>query len=390
MRTRPEITESPTEETAFVRAENRRGRGARSNASGRHEAYARVSFDDGWHDGAAVEGAGGAQTGHHEADEDDIPPLRTTVTDEHAKTIITRNISPDIPFDRSINPYRGCEHGCIYCYARPSHANMGLSPGLDFETRLFAKPNAADLLRKELARPRYRCRPIAIGTNTDPYQPVEKDRQIMRRLLEVLDEASHPVTIITKSALIGRDLDILSAMAQRNLVKVALSVTTLDHRLSRRMEPRASTPGRRLQAISELAKAGIRTGVMVAPVIPSLNDHEIEGILAKAYEAGAREAGWVMLRLPLEIKDLFAEWLAEEAPERADRVMGLVKNMRNGRLYDTRFMHRMRGQGAYADMISKRFRLAVKKLGFNMGVEPLDCMRFVAPRQDSQQMSLFL
>lgn len=357
-------------ETAWMRPEARRGRGARSNAAGRFEPYGTAGYDDGWSEEAPA-------------------PLRTEVTVERPRTIIARNSSPDIPFDRSINPYRGCEHGCIYCYARPTHGHMGLSAGLDFETRLFAKPDAPDLLRKELAKARYEPRPIAIGTNTDPYQPIEAEWRIMRGILEVLEEARHPVTIVTKSALVLRDLDILGRMAVQRLAKVAISVTTLDHRLARRMEPRASTPKRRLAAIAALAGAGVPTGVMTAPLIPGLNDHEIEAILTAARKAGAAEAGWVMLRLPHEIKDLFREWLEEEAPDRAGRVLSLVRQVRSGRDNDPRFAHRMRGAGPVADMIGHRFRLAVRRLGFNQADTKLETGLFVRPRDDGTQMSLF-
>jgi len=358
-------------ETAWVAPESRRGRGARSNASGRHEATQSVGFSDGW----------------------DLPEesarLRTEVTVERARTILARNTSPDIPFDRSINPYRGCEHGCIYCYARPSHANMGLSPGLDFESRLFVKTEAATLLRKELRRPGYRCLPVALGSNTDPYQPIERDWRIMRGVLEVLEESRHPVTIVTKSANVLRDLDILERMARRGLVKVALSVTTLDHRLARRLEPRASTPGRRLAAIAGLSAAGVPVGVMAAPVIPGLTDHEIEPILKAAAEAGAVEAGWILLRLPLEIRDLFAEWLAEETPDRAKRVLSLLTEMRGGRANDPRFGHRMRGEGAYAAMLADRFRAAARRLGLNADPPSLDCTQFRAPAADPAQSDMF-
>lgn len=359
--------------TACVPAAARRGRGARSNMSGRYETESRLYCDDGWHD----------------AHDEPALPVRTTVTLEQARTIITKNTSPDVPFDRSINPYRGCEHGCIYCFARPSHANMGLSPGLDFETRLFAKPNAALLLRSELARPRYRPRPIAIGTNTDPYQPIEREHRIMRSILSVLDETSHPVTIITKSALVCRDIDILASLAKRNLVRVALSVTTLDRHLARRMEPRASTPVRRLDAMRALSQAGVPTGVMVAPIIPALTDHELEAILDAARRHGARDAGWVMLRLPLEVIDLFTEWLDEEVPDRAARIMSLLRDMRGGRANDPRFLHRMRGYGPYADMIKKRFQLAVLRLHLNRTRTPLDCTLFSPPRGDARQGDLF-
>jgi len=322
-------------------------------------------------------------------DESNTPSLRTEVTVERARTILARNSSPDIPFDRSINPYRGCEHGCIYCYARPSHANLGLSPGLDFESRLFAKPEAARLLRQELAKPRYRCAPIAVGTNTDPYQPVEREWRVMRQILEVLEETRHPVTIVTKSQLVIRDLDILTRLAQRDLVKVALSVTTLDHRLARRLEPRASTPARRLEAIAALSEAGVPAGVMVAPVIPGLTDHEMEAILQQAAQAGVVEAGWILMRLPLEISNLFTEWLEEEAPDRARRILGLLRGMRGGRTNDPRFGRRMRGEGPYADMLARRFKLAANRLGLNRKPVRLDTHAFQPPARPSAQLSLF-
>ncbi|MDP1584282.1 MAG: PA0069 family radical SAM protein, partial [Bradyrhizobium sp.] len=281
-----------------IERERRRGRGAQSNSSGRFEAEARVAFDDGWQS------------------LDDLPPFKTTVALDTARKVITRNDSPDIGFDRSINPYRGCEHGCVYCFARPTHAYLGLSPGLDFESKLFAKPDASQLLEKELAAQDYEPRMIAIGTNTDPYQPIERERKIMRGILEVLERAGHPVGIVTKSALVTRDIDILSRMAKRNLAKVALSVTTLDPKLARTMEPRASAPARRLEALRQLSEAGIPATVMVAPVIPALNDSEIERILDAAFHAGAREASYVLLRLPLEVRDLFREWLMANYPDR--------------------------------------------------------------------------
>jgi len=357
--------------TAWTPPEQRRGRGARSNASGRHEREARLAAEDGWTGGDEPRGPD------------------TQVTIERARRIVTGNDSPDIPFDRSINPYRGCEHGCIYCYARPSHAHMGLSPGLDFESRLFAKPDAAERLRTELAHPRYECAPIAIGTNTDPYQPIEREREIMRAILQVLAETNHPVTITTKSHLITRDLDILAPMAERGLVKVAVSVTTLDRHLARRMEPRASTPVRRLEAVAALADAGLPTGIMVAPVIPGLTDHEIEPVLEAGARTGAGEAGWILLRLPREIKDLFSEWLEEEAPGRAGRVLGLLRQMRGGRLNDARFGERMRGEGPYAQMLEQRFRLAAEKLGFNAETAGLDTSRFTPPERRDGQLSLF-
>src|SRR5258706_9391048 len=310
-----------------------RGRGAVSNAVGRYEKQARVLVDDGWDDGWR--------------DEDlPPPPLRTQVIRDAPRSIITRNNSPDISFDRSINPYRGCEHGCIYCFARPTHAYLGMSPGTDFESRLFAKPNAAELLVRELSAPGYVPRAIAMGTNTDPYQPLEKKMRITRSILEVLRDFSHPVGIVTKSPLILRDLDILTPMAEQGLAKVALSVTTLDRKLARLMEPRAGTPARRLQAIRGLAEAGIPTGVLFAPIIPALNDGEMESVLAAARDAGARTAGYVLLRLPLEIKDLFREWLAVSVPDRAKDVMALVRQMRGGKDYDNPWDTAMRGTSA--------------------------------------------
>jgi DNA repair photolyase len=320
--------------------------------------------------------------------DEDLSPLRTVVRDEPARTIITRNDSPDISFDRSINPYRGCEHGCIYCYARPSHCYLGHSAGLDFETHLYAKPQAAALLEKELAAPGYRPETMAIGTNTDPYQPIERDRRITRTVLEVLERTGHPVGIVTKSALVVRDIDILERMAARGLAKVALSVTTLDRHMARRMEPRASTPSRRLEAIRRLSDAGIPTAVMVAPVIPSLNDHEIESILAAAKSAGAREAGYVMLRLPLELKELFREWLAAEVPDRARRVLHLLQSMHGGRDYVAEFGLRQRGHGPYADQIAQRFRLALKRLGLNERRQPLRTDLFTPPVPHGGQMRL--
>ncbi|MEE9140536.1 MAG: PA0069 family radical SAM protein, partial [Alphaproteobacteria bacterium] len=313
----------------------RKGRGAVSNAAGRFEPFQREAVDDGWGDG----------------DDDDAwapPPLATTVTTDHSRSIIATNESPDVPFERSINPYRGCEHGCVYCFARPSHSYLGLSPGLDFESRLFAKPDAAMLLEGELRRPGTQARVIAIGTNTDPYQPVERRLRITRGLLEVLSAFRHPVSIVTKSALIARDLDILAPMAERGLVSAMVSVTTLERGLARRMEPRAATPGRRLETIRALSEAGVPVGVMAAPMIPGLNDHELERILERAAEAGAAAAGYLLLRLPFEIKDLFREWLEAHVPAKAPRVLALVREVRGGRLNDPRFGARMRGTGPYA------------------------------------------
>ena len=349
----------------------RRGRGARSNHTGRFEAENREDFDDGW------EGLG------------DLDVFKTEVKEEAARTIITRNDSPDISFDRSINAYRGCEHGCVYCYARPTHCYLGHSAGLDFETKLYAKTNAAKLLEQELAHPHYEPKVIALGTNTDPYQPIEREHGITRSILEVLERTSHPVGIVTKSALVVRDIDILERMAARGLAKVALSVTTVDRRLARAMEPRAATPQKRLEAIGKLSDAGVPVGVMAAPIIPGLNDHEIESILEAAYAAGAREAGYVLLRLPLELKEIFREWLATEFPDRAQRVLSLLQSMHGGKDYVADFGLRQRGRGPYADQIAKRFRLALKRLGLNVDRPDLRCDLFQAPVLAGQQMQLF-
>jgi DNA repair photolyase len=347
-----------------------RGRGARSNISGRYETLGRELFDDGW-DSLA-----------------EAPRLRTTVIEENAKQAITRNESPDISFDRSVNPYRGCEHGCSYCYARPTHAYMGLSPGLDFESKLFAKTNAAELLRAELSAAGYVPRTLALGTNTDPYQPIERQHRITRRLLEVLAEFNHPVGIVTKSALVLRDLDILKPMAERGLVKVAISVTSLDPKLARGMEPRAATPARRLATIEMLAAAGIPTAVMVAPVIPAVNDAEIEAILKAAHAAGASEAGYVMLRLPLEVREVFQEWLRSDLPDREAKVMSLVKSVRDGRAYDATFGRRMTGTGPYAWTIGRRFELACQRLGLNLSRTKLATHLFERPPQPGEQLRL--
>ncbi len=351
--------------------ERRRGRGAVSNATGRYEPLARVAFDDGW---STLE---------------DLPEFKTTVSIDATRKIITRNNSPDIGFDRSINPYRGCEHGCVYCFARPTHAYLGLSPGLDFESKLLVKPEAAELLEKELAAPNYEPRVIAIGTNTDPYQPIERKYQVMRRILEVLDKAGHPVGIVTKSALVLRDLDILARMAERNLAKVALSVTSLDSELARKIEPRAATPMRRLETLRRLSAAGVPTTVMVAPVIPALNDSEIERILEAAHSAGVREAGYVLLRLPLEVRDLFREWLRENYPDREKHVFKLVRDMRGGKDYDSKWFERQRGRGPYAYLIGRRFELACEKLGLNASRTQLTIEHFRRPKADAGQLSLF-
>jgi DNA repair photolyase len=352
--------------------ERHRGRGARSSPDPRFEPSRREAVDDGWFV------------------DDDLPPLRTSVTIDSSRSIITRNKSPDIPFELSINPYRGCEHGCVYCFARPSHAYLGLSPGLDFETVLFAKPEAPALLARELSQPSYRCTPIALGTNTDPYQPVERQWQIMRGILGVLSEFNHPVTIVTKSALIVRDLDILESLAARRLVSVAVSLTTLDPHLARVMEPRASTAAKRLAAIRALAAARVPVGVMTAPMIPGLNDHELERLLEAAKTNGAGWAGYVALRMPLEIKELFAEWLQAHYPLRAAHVLSLIRDMRGGQLNVSVWGERMRGRGAYADLLAQRFRQAVKRLGLDQPREDraLDCKLFRRPPQKGDQLSL--
>ena len=349
----------------------RRGRGAGINPSGRFESQTRIDSDDGWN---SLE---------------ELEPFKTEVQIEKPRTIITRNDSPDINFDRSINPYRGCEHGCIYCFARPSHSYMGLSAGLDFETKLFAKPDAAKLLEKELSKAGYVPKTIAIGTNTDPYQPIEKKWRIMRDILSVLDAANHPVGIITKSALVTRDIDILGSMAERWLAKVALSVTTLDAKLARDMEPRASTPSLRLQAIRQLNEAGIPASVMLGPVIPGINDHEIERILDSAHAMGAREAGYVLLRLPYEVAPLFKDWLLQHFPDRYRHVMSLLRSMRGGKDYDAEWGRRMRGEGPYAWQIGRRFEIACKKLELNIHKRRLRCDLFTPPQPNGVQLSLF-
>ena len=355
----------------IVREDLHHGRGARSNRAGRFEAESREQFDDGW-EGLA-----------------ELSAFKRDVYLETAKSIIARNDSPDLSFDRSINPYRGCEHGCIYCYARPTHCYLGHSAGLDFETKLYAKANAAELLERELAHPRYQPRTIALGAVTDPYQPIEKEHRISRSILEVLERTGHPVGIVTKSALVVRDIDILARMAGRGLAKVAISVTTLDRRVARKMEPRAATPPKRIEAIKALAEAGVPVTVMLAPIIPAINDSEIERILDAAHAAGAREAGYVALRLPLELKDLFREWLATEFPDRADRVIKLLQSMHGGRDYISQFGIRQRGSGPYADQIAMRFRLAVRRLAMNeRGKYRLRTDLFVRPVKRGQQLPL--
>ncbi|UDL92770.1 PA0069 family radical SAM protein [Mesorhizobium sp. PAMC28654] len=353
-----------------VRPDRNRGRSAGINPSGRFEPVSRHVFDDGWN---SLE---------------ELPPFKTEVQVEKPRTIITRNESPDISFDRSINPYRGCEHGCVYCFARPTHSFMGLSPGLDFESKLFAKPDAARLLDKELSKDGYQPRTIAIGTNTDPYQPIEKQYRIMREILEVLEARGHPVGIVTKSALVTRDIDILSRMAERGLAKVALSVTTLDRMLARTMEPRASTPTKRLEAIRQLSDAGIPASVMVAPIIPGLTDQEMERILDSARAAGALEAGYVVLRLPLEVSPIFKDWLLRHYPDRYRHVMSLIRSMRDGKDYDSEWGKRMKGAGPYAWQIGRRFEITAKRLGLNAERRTLRTDQFVPAGKDQQQLML--
>ncbi|MBX3498444.1 MAG: PA0069 family radical SAM protein [Alphaproteobacteria bacterium] len=370
-------------------ARARKGRGAISNPPVRYDSQSTVAVDDGW--GSADERDPLKVNPH--PDDDEPPRLATTLTRDASRTVIARNTSPDVPFDRSINPYRGCEHGCVYCFARPTHAYLGLSPGLDFETKLLFKPDAPELLRQELARRSYRCDVIAMGTNTDPYQPVERDLKLMRRILQVLAEFNHPVGIVTKNALVTRDIDILAPMARRNLVQVFLSVTTLDRHLANIMEPRASTPTRRVAAIRALNQAGVPCGVMAAPMIPAINDHEMEAILEAAHQAGAQRAGYTVLRLPLEIAQLFEEWLREHFPDRAERVLSLVRQMRGGKIYDSEWGQRMTGTGTLAQLIRQRFDLAAKKFGFNKFRYQLDTTQFRVPEsmsgKDTRQMSLF-
>jgi DNA repair photolyase len=358
----------------------RKGRGAVSNPANRFEAQASEAFDDGW--GTLAE------------DLADLPPLATQLLRENAKSALNYNDSPDIGFDRSINPYRGCEHGCVYCYARPSHAYLGYSPGLDFETRLLFKPDLPALLERELSRPGYIPRPVALGANTDPYQPIERRLALTRQVLEVLERFNHPVTVVTKSAGVLRDIDILARMAERGLAQVAVSVTTLDGNLARRMEPRAASPSRRLETLAELSRAGVPTAVLAAPMIPGLNDAELERILLAGANAGARRAGYVLLRLPLELKELFEEWLAQHYPDRARRILALVRETRGGQLYQPRFGERQKGTGPYAEMLAARFTRAMASLGLDRrggGTQGLDRTQFRIPaaaEREPAQMSL--
>lgn len=344
-----------------------KGRGSISNANGRFEKQQLEAFDDGW---GTVD--------------DDLAPLITEVITDTSKTFITYNESPDIPFDRSANPYRGCEHGCVYCFARPTHAYLGLSPGLDFESKILIKPDAAAILRKELGKPGYRCATLALGTNTDPYQPLERQHRIMRHILEVLRDCRHPVNIVTKSSLIERDIDLLAPMAEQGLASALISVTTLDKQLARALEPRAAAPKRRLETIEKLRQANIPTGVLVAPIIPQLNDHEIESIIKTVKSAGAQSAGYVLLRLPLEVAELFEEWLKQFYPLKAGHIMNLIKASRGGKNYDSTFFQRQKGTGSYADMLGQRFRLAARKYDLDQSLPPLKTTAFKRPEASGQ------
>ncbi len=362
------------EHAGAARAPARRGRGAIGNERSRYDAQSDAAFDDGW---GTLDETFAA-----------LPPLPTTLTPDHARSVISRNSSPDLGFDAAVNPYRGCEHGCVYCYARPTHAYLGLSPGLDFETRLTFKPEVATLLERELSRPGYVPSPIALGSNTDPYQPVERTLRLTRAVLEVLERFNHPVSIVTKSAGVLRDTDILARMAERGLVRVWLSVTTLDPALARSMEPRAAIPARRLGAIEALAHAGIPAGVLAAPMIPGLNDAELERILAAAAAAGASSAGYVLLRLPLELKQIFEDWLHAHYPARARHVLALVRQTRGGALYDGSFARRQTGTGPYADLLAARFARAARQHGLE-DRHGLRTDRFARPAPAQRQLALF-
>lgn len=351
--------------------ERRRGRAAASNRQGRFERFETERVDDGWEQAR------------------DLPPLRTFVSEERPRKMITYNASPDLNFDRSINPYRGCEHGCIYCFARPTHAFLGLSPGLDFETRLVARPNAPEVLERELRNRRYQPKSIAIGTNTDPYQPVEKAYEIMRSCLLVLERFNHPVGIVTKGALIERDLDILERLARKSLVRVGISVTTLDATLSRKMEPRVPAPSRRLETIRRLSEAGVDVRIMASPMVPGLSDHELEAILQAGAEAGASSASWIMLRLPLEVSDLFQDWLQEHYPNKAAKVMARLREMHGGQTYSATWHKRMRGEGHHAQLLAHRFALALKRFGLKENAPPLRKDLFEVPLARGAQLSLF-
>ena len=357
-----------------------KGRGATFNPANRYAHEQREGYDDGWQPLPPEP--------HDLVGEDEPPPLKTTVTVQPIRSIISRNDSPDIGFSQSINPYQGCEHGCIYCYARPSHAYLDLSPGLDFESKLFAKPDAANQLRRELMSLRYQPNVIVIGANTDCYQPIEREWKITRGLLEVMEEFQHPVGLITKSALVARDIDILARLAKHNLARVYVSITTLDKTLARKMEPRAAAPHRRLEVVKNLASAGIPVGVMTAPIIPTLNDHDMESILEAAWDAGARHAGYTVIRLSYELKDLFKDWLAEHYPLKAEHVMSVIRQMRGGRENDTTFGTRQRGTGQFAELLQKRFEMTCRRLGFNQDNAPMETRLFVRP-EVAGQMKLF-
>ncbi|WP_347989448.1 PA0069 family radical SAM protein [Methylomonas sp. AM2-LC] len=346
-----------------------KGRGSISNSAGRYEKSSTTAIDDGWSSLDA-----------------ELPALHTEIIIDTSRSLISYNDSPDLPFDRSINPYRGCEHGCVYCYARPSHAYLGLSPGLDFESRILIKPNAAQLLRQELAKRNYQCAPLALGSNTDPYQPLERQHKLMRQILEILAETRHPLSIVTKSSLIERDIDILSTLSAQGLVSVYLSITTLDRQLARSMEPRAATPQRRLETLNKLREAGINTGVLVAPIIPGLNDHELENLVTAAQAAGAMSVEYILLRLPLEVAELFSEWLQQHYPLKAKHVLNLIKETREGKLYNANFEQRFQGTGAYANLLAQRFRLICKRLAIEKSMPALRTDLFRKPDTNTQQM----
>jgi len=349
-----------------------KGRASLANETPRFEAHTRENTSDGW-----------------DSADDELPVLRTEVREERVRTAINRVRSPDLPFDRTLNPYRGCEHGCIYCYARPSHAYLNLSPGLDFETKLIARPNMAEVLDQELRARRYKVAPIAIGTNTDPYQPVEMDYGIMRELLEVLARFNHPVAIVTKGSLIERDMDLLAPMAAKGLVRVGISVTSLDRNLSRKLEPRVPAPQRRLAIIGRLSEAGIPVRAMISPMIPGLTDHELENIMRACRDAGAESASWIMLRLPREVSPLFQAWLKAHYPAKVEKVMGKLRDMHGGKEYSTDWHKRMRGNGPYAALLGARFRQTAARLGLDQDVTPLRCDLFEIPLQQGAQMALF-
>ncbi|MEM6489585.1 MAG: PA0069 family radical SAM protein [Pseudomonadota bacterium] len=368
----PDLFPNPL--TNRLPAERRRGRAAAHNPTGRYERHVTERVDDGW-----------------STDPDDaLPPLRTEVAIDASRSVLTRNTSPDVPFDRSVNPYRGCEHGCIYCFARPSHAQLGLSPGLDFETKLTIKPRAPALLAEALRKRGYRVQPIAIGTNTDPYQPIERQHRIMRGVLGVLKRFRHPVCITTKGASVTDDVEILGRMGRQGLAQVTLSITTLDSRLSRSMEPRAASPARRLAAVRTLARAGVPVAVNLSPLIPGLNDHELERMAEAAAEAGARGAKYTVLRLPLEVAPLFRDWLARERPQAAGRIMNRVRDLHGGRDYDPTWHRRLKGEGVHASLIARRFALARRRVGLADALPPLRCDLFRVPAEPGDQLDLGL